>query len=175
MTDLRSRIIGYGTLPVDEALIHPDQFRIHPRAQQEALATVLDKVGWVQNVIVSRRTGYILDGVCRLTVAERRGETEIPCVYVDVTPDEERVILASIDAIGALAVPDKEKLSELIASVETEEADVLAMLAAVTEGDRMPPVEDAMPAFGEIDADEARRLDQRKPVVCPECGHEFTI
>jgi len=161
MTDLRSRIVGYGTMPVDEALIHPDQFRIHPKAQQEALKTVLDKVGWVQNVIVSRRTGYILDGVCRLTIAERRGEKEIPCVYVDVTADEERVILASIDAIGALAIPDKEKLSELIQSVECDDAAIVKLLATVAAGESMPPVDEAFPA------------DEPKTVTCPNCGEVF--
>lgn len=161
MTDYRSRIVGYGTLPVDEALIHPDQFRIHPRAQQEALATVLDQVGWVQNVIVSRRTGYILDGVCRLTVAERRGETEVPCLFVDLNDEEERIVLASLDSITSMAVPDREKLAELVQSVETEDAAILALLAAVTESDRMPPVEDAMP------------VGESKMMTCPECGAVF--
>jgi len=31
-----------------------------------------------------------------------------------------------------------------------------------------------MPDFEPVSADEQPRLDQKKPVTCPECGHEFT-
>jgi hypothetical protein len=30
------------------------------------------------------------------------------------------------------------------------------------------------PAFSPVGVDEQGRLDQKKPVTCPECGHEFT-
>ncbi len=115
----RSRISGSGVLRVDEALIHPDQWRTHSRGQQEALAQVLDQVGWVQQVIISQRTGYLLDGVCRITLAKRRGETEVPCVFVDVSEAEERLILASLDPIGAMANADRDKLSELLEGIHS--------------------------------------------------------
>jgi hypothetical protein len=96
-----------------------------------------------------------------LTVAERRGEKEIPCVYVDVTADEERLILASIDAIGALAVPDREKLSELIQSVETEDESILALLAQCAE---------PMPKF-----DEEKPPRDAKVITCPSCGEVIEV
>ena len=33
---------------------------------------------------------------------------------------------------------------------------------------------DEVPDFQPVGIDEQGRLDQKKPVTCPECGHEFT-
>jgi hypothetical protein len=52
----RSRITGSGTEAPDQLLANPANYRLHPKAQQEALAGVLDQVGWVQNVLVNKRT-----------------------------------------------------------------------------------------------------------------------
>jgi len=161
MTDWANRILGHGEESPDNLLAHPANWRIHSKAQQEALGTVLESVGLVQSVIVNQRRGFVVDGHLRIAMAMRTGQKTIPVTYVDLTDEEERIVLASLDSITAMAVPDREKLAELIASVETEEADVLAMLAAVTESDKMPPVEDAMPAR------------DTRTATCPECGAVF--
>ena len=41
----------------------------------------------------------------RLSLAEQNGETELPCLFVDLSEDEERLILASLDPIAAMAAP----------------------------------------------------------------------
>ena len=158
MDSWRNRIIGHGEESPDNLLAHPANWRIHSKTQQDALGTVLEQVGLVQSVIVNQRSGFVVDGHLRIALAMRSGQKAIPVTYVDLSDDEEAIVLASLDSITAMAVPDREKLAELIASVETEEADVLAMLASV-EGDRMPPVEDAMPA------------SEPQTMQCPECGH----
>jgi len=38
----------------------------------------------------------------------------VPVVYVDLSEDEERLILATLDPLGALALGDKAKLGELL-------------------------------------------------------------
>ena len=112
----RNRITGSGTLKVCEALANPVNFRLHPAHQRQALAASLDTVGWVQQVVVNTRTGKPIDGHLRLSLAEQRGENELPCLYVDLAEDEERLILASLDPIAAMASADREKLQELLAS-----------------------------------------------------------
>ena len=89
----RKRISGSGTLKVSEALANPMNFRTHPPYQRDALATSLNNVGWVQQVVVNERSGHLLDGHLRLSLAQQNGETELPCLYVDLTEDEERLIL----------------------------------------------------------------------------------
>ena len=85
----RSRIIGEGEEAPDQLLAHPLNWRIHPGAQQAALEGVLDDVGWVQRVIVNKRTGHVLDGHLRIALAMRHGAPTVPVLYVDLDDREE--------------------------------------------------------------------------------------
>jgi hypothetical protein len=113
----QNRIIGEGEEDPEQLLANPMNWRVHPRSQQEALEGVLDTVGWVQRVIVNRNTGHVVDGHMRIQVAISRGEPAVPVLYVDITPEEEAVILASLDPISSMAVSDTGQLKELLAGV----------------------------------------------------------
>jgi len=143
-------------------MAHYLQWRIHPKAQQDALAEVLDRVGWVQNVIESARTGYLLDGHARVALALRRGDDEpVPYVQVDVTEEEEALILGALDPIGALAGSDKAKLEELLAEVRQTEEALAETLADVARKARILPAE--LPSVEETEAkvDQAEELRQK--------------
>ena len=47
----RNRITGTGEEAPDQLLANPANWRIHPKAQQDALAGALDQVGWVKQVL----------------------------------------------------------------------------------------------------------------------------
>lgn len=119
MTNWQNRIVGYGEEEPDQLLANPANWRIHPKHQQEALGAVLDNVGWVQNVIVNRRTGFVVDGHMRVALAISKG-AKVPVTYVDLTPDEEALVLASFDPISAAAATDAQKLDELLQGVSTD-------------------------------------------------------
>jgi len=123
-----NRIVRQGSIRVSDAAPHPENWRQHTDEQAAALERVLDAVGWVQNVVVSERSGRLLDGHLRLELARRHGETEMPCVFVDLDEREERVILASLDSIAAMAVTDDDKYRELLASLDDESVAVIADL-----------------------------------------------
>jgi DNA modification methylase len=127
----RSRITGSGTLKVAEAKPHALNFRAHPPSQSQALATSLDNVGWVQQVVVNTTTGNLLDGHLRWELARQRGEAELPCLFVELTADEERLVLASLDPIAAMASADRNKLQELLASLQSEDEQVRGLLEAI--------------------------------------------
>ena len=112
-----NRIIGTGTEHPEQLLANPNNWRIHPKSQQDAVESSLDGVGWVQHIIVNQRTGHVVDGHMRASVAISRNEQEVPVVYVDLTDEEERQILATYDPIGAMAVADKAMLAELVENV----------------------------------------------------------
>lgn len=113
----RNRIIGHGIARVDELLANPRNARIHPKSQSDALEGVLESVGIVQDVIVNQRTGFMLDGHLRVSLALRRGEPDLPVKYVDLNEAEEALVLATFDPIGALAIADTGKLDELITDI----------------------------------------------------------
>jgi DNA modification methylase len=146
-TGWRNRITGSGEEAPDQLLANPANWRIHPKTQQDALAGALDAVGWVQQVLVNRRTGFVVDGHARVALALSRGEPTVPVLYVDLAPDEEALVLATLDPIGAMAGRDDEKLKALLADVTVDDAGLLALLgdlggsepkAGLTDPDEVP-------------------------------------
>ena len=103
----RSRITGTGSEAPDQLLANPANYRVRPKAQREALAGVLDEVGWVQNVVVNQRTGHVVDGHLRVALAISRSEPSVPVLFVDLSEDEERLVLASLDPLAAMATTDE--------------------------------------------------------------------
>ena len=73
-----NRILGSGNEAPDQLLDNPYNWRTHPQFQQKALEAVLSKVGWVQEIIVNRRTGHVVDGHLRVHLARGREEPTVP-------------------------------------------------------------------------------------------------
>lgn len=165
---VRSRIIGHGEEDPDQLLANPGNWRIHPKSQQEALKGVLDEVGWVQSVIVNQRTGHLIDGHLRVSLALRDGIKKVPVSYVDLSSAEEALILATFDPISALATTDSQKLEELLAEVGSGSEDVQILLSKLASEAGVIP-----PDFEPTPAEDQPRLDQKKSVECPKCGYEF--
>ena len=147
----QNRITGTGDEPLDGILFNPRNWRIHPLNQQNALKGVLEEVGWVQQVIINQRTGNLIDGHLRCQLAAREGNTTIPVTYVDLSEDEEMVVLASLDPLGEMAARDKDKLDDLL--LELEEKNKVNILKAIfyPEDENLP---DALPADTELDEQE---------------------
>jgi len=146
----RNRITGAGEEAPDQLLANPANWRVHPKAQQEALAGALDTVGWVQQVLVNRRSGFVVDGHARVALALTRGEATVPVLYVDLEPDEEALVLATLDPIGAMATRDEEKLRALLAEVTVDDAGLRRLLAdmagpntGLTDPDDLPEPSEA--------------------------------
>lgn len=130
----RNRIIGSGEEPAGQFLANPQNWRIHPKPQQEAMTGALDEIGWIQEVIVNKQTGNLIDGHLRVTLALRHGEdTPVPVKYVDLTPDEEALALATLDPIAAMAAADKAKLDDLLHDVQTGDEGLQKALAELAE------------------------------------------
>jgi hypothetical protein len=129
----RNRIVGYGEEAPDQFVANPRNWRIHPTGQQEALLGVLREVGIVQDVLVNRATGFVVDGHLRVMLALREGQTSIPVKYVELTPAEEGLVLATFDPLTTLAGVDKEQLDALLHEVQTSDAAIQALLTSLAE------------------------------------------
>lgn len=132
----RNRIVGTGEEAPGDLIPNERNWRIHPAAQQGALASVLDDVGWVGQVLVNRRTGHLVDGHLRVELALSRQEPSVPVTYVDLSEDEEALVLASLDPLAGMAVADAGKLRELLEGVTISSDDLAAMLASLMPKDR---------------------------------------
>ena len=159
-----NRIVGSGEESLDQIQFNPRNWRVHPLNQQNALKGVLEEVGWVQEVIVNKRTGNLIDGHLRCQLAAREGAKTIPVKYVDLSEEEEGLILSTLDPIAAMAATDKAKLDELFAGIETENADVLKMLDDIAEKERLEYAK-RDPVDAEPQIDRAAELNEKWQVV----------
>ena len=156
----RNRIVGEGVEAPDQLLANRYNWRIHPRHQQVALEASLDSLGWIQRIIVNRRTGYVLDGHARVAAAITAGEEAVPVVYVDLTEAEELQALATLDPISAMAGADREMLTGLLKGLRSESDGVQVLIEAVAHDNKVDLVE---PEFTDLDA----VPDAREPITQP--------
>ncbi len=134
-TKWQSRIVGQGETDPRSIQSNKLNWRQHPQTQQRAMKGVLDEIGWVQQIIVNRRTGHLVDGHLRVEAARQHGEESVPVLYVDLDEAEEATVLATLDPLSALAVADEEILSKLLEKTRARGIEVEALLASVARGE----------------------------------------
>ena len=144
----QNRIAGHGEESPENLMAHPLNWRIHPDFQQRALEEALLEVGWVDTVTVNQRTGHVLDGHLRVTLAMREGAESVPVKYVDLAEEEERTVLATFDPIAGLAAQDEDKLEELIQAASPESDELRELMDSLLEvnwdaGDQVGNTEEA--------------------------------
>lgn len=129
----RNRVVDHGEADPASLSQNPRNWRRHPEHQRRVLEAVLDEVGFVQDVIVNRVTGHLVDGHLRVEMALKRREKRVPVVYVDLSEEEEALVLATLDPVSALADQDDGALTDLMSLVTTENEDVRALLDGLLE------------------------------------------
>ena len=134
---LVNRIIGHGEEQVDQLLANPLNFRLHPDNQQQALAGAIDDIGFIRSVTVNQRTGRVVDGHLRVTIAARSGVETLPVEYVDLDEAEEAQALLSLDPIAAMAATDRQKMDELMELIKTDDERVQKMVSDLAEDEKM--------------------------------------
>jgi DNA methylase len=98
-------------------------------------------------------SGHMLDGHLRVELALERGEPFLDVTYVELSPEEERLVLASFDPLGAMADGDAATLATLIADLSPDDAGLAAMLDELAR-------DHAIPRSGQADPDEAPPLPE---------------
>lgn len=71
----------------------------------------------MSSVIVNKRTNRIVDGHLRVEMASDKGE-QVPVDYVDLSEEEENLILTTLDPIATLAIADDAKLRALLETLD---------------------------------------------------------
>jgi DNA modification methylase len=151
----RNRIVDHADIPPADLVPNPRNWRTHPEEQQRALTGALAEVGWVAEVLVNRTTGHVVDGHLRIELALDRNEPTIPVTYVELSEDEERLVLATLDPLAAMADAEAASLAELLAGLEPADEALRALLddlarehgldalrTGLVDPDDVPPVPD---------------------------------
>jgi hypothetical protein len=146
--DWRNKIQSYADVDPAELLASPFNHRVHSRKQAAAVDASLDRIGWITPVIVNATTSHVVDGHLRIMEAIDRDEETIPVAYVELTVEEERIAIASFDAIAGMATIDEAALAANVADIDLPEP-----LAALIETliDPSSGIADAEGAGGDAD------------------------
>lgn len=142
---IADRIVELVRVPARELRQNPANWREHPRRQRQALRAILGEIGYAAPLIGRRSRGGIelIDGHLR---AGLDPDQLLPVVVLDVSAAEARVLLATLDPIGAMAASNDEALAELLAGTAARSEPLAELLEALTP--RLPaPGEDEVPAL----------------------------
>lgn len=113
---IRDRIKELRRVRAGDLLPNPKNWRRHPVEQHNALRAVLADVGYA-SALVARETleGLMLiDGHLR---AETTPEELVPVLVLDVDEREADRLIATMDPLAELAIPDEEALAALLRGV----------------------------------------------------------
>lgn len=127
-TKWKNRIVGHAEVDPKTLVPNPDNWRLHPKNQQEAMQGALDDIGWVQEITINKNTGVVVDGHLRLDLALRQGEPLVPIKIVDITPEEEAAVLATLDPISAMAKTDKNRLKAVLEVARSQSTKMQELL-----------------------------------------------
>lgn len=146
---------------------NPANWRRHPERQTDALSAALASVGWAGALLYNEQTKRLIDGHARKAVTKTG---RVPVLVGSWTEEQEKLILATLDPLAALAEADTAALDKLLRDIRTGNDPRLdAMLAELAADQGIAP-----PDFQPTSADEQGQLDKTTRIKCPECGHEFT-
>jgi hypothetical protein len=136
--NIKDRVVDLRRVRGCDLIPNPQNWRTHPKEQQDALRGLLADVGFA-GAVLARETPeglQIIDGHLR---AETLGNKKIPVLVLDVTEDEARKMLATFDPLGAMAGRDEEMLKGLLAEVATDNAALQALLDSLAEDKAVAP------------------------------------
>jgi len=140
------------------------------------IVEALQKVGASRSIVIDEDNEILAGngvaeaaaeaGITKVQVVDADGETIIAVRRSGLTSKQKRDLAIYDNRTAELAEWDTAQLAADLAAGEDLSAfffeDELHKLAVTT------------PNFGPVGADEQGRLDQKAPVTCPACGHEFT-
>jgi len=165
-----NRIVGEGEMSANQFLANKLNYRRHPASQRDALRGSLNELGWIQRVVVNRTTGNVIDGHARIEEAlSRDGAMLVPYIEVELSESEEKLALAILDPMSAMATADKEVLDALLREVSTDEAALQQMLSDLADKEGLLPVNinapDEFSSYGD---------DIETQYKCPKCEYEWS-
>ena len=126
-TPWRSRIVDHLRVRAGDLAPHPLNPRVHPDTQKAALRAALDRFGISRSVLARRLpTGQLqlIDGHLR---ASLNPDTVLDVEVVDVSEQEARELLLTLDPLAALAETDAETMACLAELCPTDDAHLQAL------------------------------------------------
>jgi ParB-like chromosome segregation protein Spo0J len=149
----------------------------NPRSNKKAVDLVaksIERFGFRQPIVVDADM-VIVAGHTRFEAAKRLKMETVPVHTAEDLSEEELAAYRLADnKVAEFSSWDLAKLSVELSSLNELCADPSELLIGFTT-DELYELTQSVPDFSEEDEKDQPRLDQVKPKVCPECGHEFYV
>lgn len=145
---IRDRIKDLRRVRAADLVPNPRNWRRHPKAQADALCSLLTEIGYADALLVRELPDdrlMLIDGHLR---AETTPDSLVPVLILDVTDEEANKILLTLDPLAAMAESDAERVKSLIETVGTNSSAVEELLrrtAGAQLWERIHPQEFAEP------------------------------
>jgi hypothetical protein len=133
-------------VPIDELRPHPRNPNRHPPEQIRVLAKIIKHQGWRGCVVVSNRSGLVVQGHGRLLAARELGVSEVPVDFQDFANEQDEIAhLIADNAIKEFSDFDQKQLDRLIerledANLDTELAGIIKELESEDESNPQYPI-----------------------------------
>ena len=117
---IRDRIKELRRIKACDLVPHPQNWRTHPDRQKTLLREVLGQVGYADALLARQ----LPDGRLQLVDGHLRAETtpdqEVPVLVTDLSEEEARLVLLTLDPLASLAETNADHLSTLLDQTEAE-------------------------------------------------------
>ena len=123
----RNRVKALQHVRAGDLIPNPLNWRRHPQHQRELLRTSLEEVGYA-DAVIARQTDaglVLIDGHLRAGIDD---DQVVPVLVTDLTEDEAGAMLASLDPLAGMAVPDVPALDRLLSSLKAKEGNPINRL-----------------------------------------------
>ena len=122
-------------------------------------------------VVYGRLAGdnEIIAGHTRFAAAQKLKLDKVPVRWLDLDPADAHALALADNKVGEIATWDDAALRKVLADLNDADETLLADTGFNNE-EIARYLE--FPKFDELDGDPTR-LDQKKPICCPKCGHEW--
>jgi len=120
-------VVELRKVPANTIRPNPWNWRLHPQAQRDALTEIVEEIGFA-GALIARETPdglELVDGHLRQDMFK---DELVPVLIVDMTEEEVRRLLATLDPIGAMAQTDVIALTALLDTLDVNGEATLQML-----------------------------------------------
>lgn len=156
-----------GYADIDDLVAAPYNPREIDEAEFKGLKSALKEFGIVQEVVVNRRTGYIVSGHQRIKALKESGVTQVPVCWVDLDDAREKALNLALnnqritgrftDGITSLIEEISIEVPDLVIdlrlddiNVEVPEPEVIEPEGGDTDGDVSEPAEEPDSELGRV-------------------------
>jgi hypothetical protein len=151
-------------VPIDKIIPNPKNRNTHSEEQVDRLVKLIEANGFRSPLTISNQTGLLVAGHCRLLAAKKLKMNNLPVIYQDFSsPEEEYQVMTADNELARWATLDLSSVHVDIQDLGPFDLELLGIKDFRLEPDFQPGTEE-----------EQGKLDEKKPVECPKCGHSFT-